>query len=76
MGTSAHIVLIMVLVGDLSLVYVSIEDHLTNIFAESLGTKKRRGFKGLLGILEMEFSLTGCVEISSSTSMHIGESFE
>ena len=52
------------LAGDIDLVYVSTEDQVADIFMKALGAEKLHGF---LGIHEMELSLRGSVEMSSST---------
>ena len=40
---------------------------MTNVFMKALDTEKLRRFRSLLGVLEMDLSLRGSVEISSST---------
>ena len=54
-----HFVREKVLAREVDLVYVSTE--------EALGTEKLRRFRSLLGVLEMDLSLRGSVELSSST---------
>ena len=40
---------------------------MADIFTKALGTEELRRFRSLLGVLEMDLSLRGSVEISSST---------
>ena len=63
-----HFVREKVLAGEIDLVYVSTEEQVADIFTKALGTEKLRRFRSLLGVLEMDLSLRGSVEISSSSS--------
>ena len=40
---------------------------MADILTKALGTKKLRKFRSLFGVLEMDLSLRGSIEISSST---------
>ena len=40
---------------------------MANIFTKALGTEKLGRFRSLLGVLKMDLSLRGSVEISSAT---------
>ena len=40
---------------------------MADVFTKALDTEKLRKFRSLLGVLEMDLSLRGSVEISSST---------
>ena len=62
-----HFVREKVLAGEIDLVYVSTEEQVADIFTKALGTEKLRRFRSLLGVLEMDLSLRGSVEISSSS---------
>ena len=62
-----HFVREKVLAGEIDLVYVSTEEQVADIFMKALGTEKLRRFRSLLGVLEMDLSLRGSVEISSSS---------
>ena len=62
-----HFVREKVLAGEIDLVYVSTEEQVADIFTKALGTEKLHRFRSLLGVLEMDLSLRGSVEISSST---------
>ena len=62
-----HFVREKVLVGEIDLVYVSTKEQVADIFTKALRTEKLRRFRSLLGVLEMDLSLRGTVEISSST---------
>ena len=55
-----------VLAGEVDLIYVSTEEWVVDVFLKAMGTEKLCKFRSLLGILEMDLSLRGSVEISSS----------
>jgi len=57
-----------VLVKEINLIHVSTEDQVGDIFTKALGTNKLRKFRKMLGVLEVDLSLRGSVENSSSTS--------
>ena len=61
-----HFVREKVLAGEIDLIYVSTEEQVADIFTKALGTEKLCRFRSLLGVLEMDLSLRGSVEISSS----------
>ena len=61
-----HFICERVLAGDISLVYVSTQDQVADIFTKDLGTKKLHGFWSILGLHDM-LSLRGSVEMSRST---------
>ena len=63
----AAIIIVAVLAREVDLVYVSTEAQVVDIFTKALGTEKLHRFMSLLGILKMDLSLRGSVEISSST---------
>lgn len=56
-----------ILAGDINLVYVSIEDQIADIFTKALGAEKLHHFRTMLGVQDMELSLRGSVDMSSST---------
>ena len=62
-----HFVREKVLAGEVDLVYVSTEEQVVDILTKALGTEKLCRFRSLLGVLKMDLSLRGSVEISSST---------
>jgi len=62
-----HFIRERVLAGDIDLVYVSTHEQVADIFTKALGAEKLRGFRTMLGVQEMELSLRGSVEMSSST---------
>ena len=62
-----HFVREKVLAREIDLVYVSTEEQVADIFTKALGTEKLHRFRSLLGVLKMDLSLRGSVEISSST---------
>jgi hypothetical protein len=62
-----HFIKEKVLVSDIDLIYVSTEDQVADIFTKVLGAEKHRRFRSMLGVMELELSLRGSVEMSSST---------
>jgi len=57
-----------VLAGEIDLIYVSTKDQVADIFTKVLGVEKHRQFHSMLGVMELELSLKGSVELSSSIS--------
>jgi histone deacetylase 1/2 len=57
-----------VLAKEIDLIHVSTEDQVADIFTKALGTYKLKKFRKMLGVLEVDLSLRGSVENSSSTS--------
>jgi len=57
-----------VLAKEIDLIHVSTENQVADIFTKVLGTDKLRKFRKMLGVLEVDLSLKGSVENSSSTS--------
>jgi hypothetical protein len=57
-----------VLAKEIDLIHVSTEDQVADIFTKALGTNKLRKFRKMFGVLEVDLSLRGSVENSSSTS--------
>jgi hypothetical protein len=57
-----------VLAKEIDLIHVSTKDQVANIFTKALGTDKLKKFRQMLGVLEVDLSLRGSVENSSSTS--------
>ncbi len=53
--------------SEIDLIYVSTEDQVADIFTKVLGAEKHRRFRSMLGVMELELSLRGNVEMSSST---------
>ncbi len=66
-----HFIREKVLAGEIDLIYVSTEDQVADIFTKVLGAEKHRRFRSMLGVMELELSLRGSVEMSSSTSADI-----
>ena len=62
-----HFVREKVLAREVDLVYVSIEEQMVDVFMKALDIEKLHRFRSLLGALEMDLSLRGSIEISSST---------
>ncbi len=62
-----HFIREKVLAGEIDLIYVSTEDQVADIFTKVLGAEKHRRFRCMLGVMELELSLRGSVEMSSST---------
>ncbi len=63
-----HFIKEKVLAKEIDLIHVNIEDQVTDIFTKALSTYKLKRFQKMLGVLEMDLSLKGSVENSSSTS--------
>jgi hypothetical protein len=56
------------LAKEIDLIHVSTKDQVADIFTKALGTNKLRKFRKMFGVLEVDLSLRGNVENSSSTS--------
>jgi len=63
-----HFIRKKILAKEIDLIHVSTEDQVADIFTKVLGTNKLRKFKKMFGVLEVDLSLRGNVENSSSTS--------
>jgi hypothetical protein len=63
-----HFIREKVLVNEINLIHVSTEDKVVDIFTKALGTDKLKKFQKMLGVLEVDLSLRGSVDNSSSTS--------
>ncbi len=63
-----HFIREKILAKEIDLIHVNTEDQVVNIFTKALGTDKLRKFRKMLGVLEVDLSLRGSVENSSSTS--------
>jgi hypothetical protein len=57
-----------ILAKEINLIHVSIKDQVVDIFTKALGTYKLKKFRKMLGVLEVDLSLKGNAENSSSTS--------
>jgi hypothetical protein len=57
-----------ILVKEIDLIHVNTEDQVANVFTKALGTDKLKKFRKMLSVLEVDLSLRGSVENSSSTS--------
>ncbi len=57
-----------VIAKEIDLIHVSIEDQVADIFSKALGTDKLKKFRKMFGVLEVDLSLRGSVENSSSIS--------
>jgi hypothetical protein len=66
-----HFIREKVLASEIDLIYVSTEHQVADIFTKVLGAKKHRRFCSMLGVMELELSLRGSVEMSSSTRADI-----
>ncbi len=62
-----HFIREKVLAGEIDLIYVNTEDQVADIFTKVLGAEKHCRFRNMLGVMELELSLRGSVEMSSST---------
>jgi hypothetical protein len=63
-----HFIREKVLTKKIDFIHVSIEDQVADIFTKDLGTNKLMKFRKMLGVLEVDLSLRGNVENSSSTN--------
>ncbi len=63
-----HFIREKILVKEIDLIHVSTEDQVADIFTKALGINKLKRFRKMLGVLEVDLSLRGNVENSSSTS--------
>jgi hypothetical protein len=63
-----HFIREKVLVKEIDLIHVNTEDQVVDIFTKALGTDKLKKFRQMFGVLEVDLSLRGNVENSSSTS--------
>jgi len=56
------------LAKEINLIHVSTKNQVVDIFTKALSTDKLKRFRKMLGVLEMDLSLRGSVENSSSIS--------
>jgi hypothetical protein len=63
-----HFIREKILAKEIDLIHVSTEDQVANIFTKALGTNNLRKFRKMFGVPEVDLSLRGNVENSSSTS--------
>jgi len=63
-----HFIKEKVLAKEIELIHVSTKYQVVDIFTKALGTDKLRKFRKMFGVLEVDLSLKGSVENSSSTS--------
>ncbi len=63
-----HFIKEKVLAKEIEFIHVSIEDQVVDIFIKALGTDKLKKFQKMLVVLEVDLSLRGSVENSSSTN--------
>jgi len=61
-----HFIREKVLAKEIDLIHVNTEYQVADIFTKALGTYKLRKFRKMLGVLEVDLSLRGSVENSSS----------
>jgi hypothetical protein len=63
-----HFIREKVLAREINLIHVSTENQVVDIFTKALGINQLKRFRKILGELEMDLSLKGSVENSSSTN--------
>ena len=63
-----HFIREKVLAKEINLIHVSTKYQVVDIFTKALGTYKLKKFQKMFGVLEVDLSLKGSVENSSSTS--------
>jgi hypothetical protein len=57
-----------VIAKEIDLIHVSTKDQVADIFTKASNTDKLKKFQKMFGVLEVDLSLKGSVENSSSTS--------
>jgi len=63
-----HFIREKVLARKINLIHVSTKDQVVDIFTKALGIDKLKRFRKMFGVLEVDLSLRGSIENSSSTS--------
>jgi hypothetical protein len=63
-----HFIREKVLAKEIDLIHVNTEDQVADIITKALGIDTLKKFRKMLGVLEVDLSLRGSVENSSSTS--------
>jgi len=63
-----HFIREKVVIREINLIHVNIKDQVIDIFTKALGIDKLKRFRKMLGVLEVDLSLRGSVENSTSTS--------
>ncbi len=63
-----HFIREKVLAKEIDLIHVSTKNQVADIFTKALSTDKLKKFRKMLSVLEVDLSLRGSVEDSSSTS--------
>ncbi len=63
-----HFIRKKVLAKEINLIHVNTKDQVVDIFTKALGIDKLKKFRQMLGVLEVDLSLKGSIENSSSTS--------
>jgi len=63
-----HFIRKKIIAKEIDLIDVSTKDQVTDIFTKALRINKVKRFKKMLGVLEVDLSLRGSVENSSSTN--------
>jgi hypothetical protein len=63
-----HFIKEKVIAKEIDLIHVSTEDQVVDIFTKALGINNLKKFQKMLGVLEVDLSLKGSVENSSSTN--------
>ncbi len=63
-----HFIREKILAKEIDLIHVSTEDQVVDIFIKALSIDKLKKFRQMLGVLEVDLSLRGSVENSSSTN--------
>jgi hypothetical protein len=54
--------------GEIDLIHISIKNQVVDIFSKALDACKLHKFKSMLNVLDVDLSLKGSVENSSSTN--------
>jgi hypothetical protein len=58
-----HFIRKKIIAREINLIHVSTEDQVVDVFTKALGTDKLKKFRKMLGVLEMDLSLRGSVQV-------------
>jgi hypothetical protein len=60
-----HFIREKIIAKEIDLIHISTKDQVVDIFTKALGTDKLKKFRKMLGVLEVDLSLRGSVEIQA-----------
>ncbi len=67
-GVHYHFIREKVVIREINLIHVNTKNQVVDIFTKALSIDKLKRFRKMLGVLEVDLSLRGSVENSTSTS--------